>query len=134
MAQNNVSNEFPANDEMPVTFPEFNEGGESANRRRAIPWCDVPMYVYFKVLNTRKVAKWNKSMATILTLQRRGGSTFETWATSLIEKDIDEQMAEADKAGKCLFIKSLDKKTSKSGREYWNFVFFVNNYNGFIFY
>ena len=121
MAQNNVSNEFPADDEMPA---EFNEGGESVNRRRAIPWCDVPKYVYFKVFNTRKVAKRNKSMATILTLQRRDGSTFETWATSLMEKDIDEQLTEADKAGKCLFLKSLDKKTSKSGREYWNFVFF----------
>ena len=39
-------------------------------------------------------------MAMFITLQRRGGSTFETWATSLIEKDIDAQMVEADKAAK----------------------------------
>ena len=33
MAQRNVSNEFPDDDEIPAVFPEFNEGGELISRR-----------------------------------------------------------------------------------------------------
>ena len=81
MAQSNALNEFPADDEMPVVFPEFDEGWEVVNRK-AITWSDVSMYIYFKVLSVRKVTRRNGGgMATIITLQRRSGNTFETWAT-----------------------------------------------------
>ena len=67
--------------------------------------------------------------STIICLQRRAGTTFEMWATSIIEKEIDAKMEAAEKSGTFLFIKSLSIKTSvKSGMEYWNFVFFVNDF------
>ena len=122
MAQQN-NPDFPADDEMPVDFPDFNGDGARPN---VIPWAEVSLYIYYKVLSIRTVQRRNGGgTAMIICLQRRAGTTFETWATSIIQKDITAKLEAAEKCGKFLFIKSLGKKTSiKSGRDYWNFVFF----------
>lgn len=116
---------FPADDEMPRVFPEFIDGVLAAERLRAVSWKEVGMFMYYRVLSLRKVQRQDGSgEAIILSLQSRAGRVFDAWATSLIAKDVEVRLIDAENSGKFLFIKSLGKKISAStGREYWNFVY-----------
>ena len=99
------SNEYPADDEMLAVFPEIGKEGVAVSRK-AIAWSDVPQFVWYKVLSDRRVTRQNGGgLAMILTLRRRSDTTFDAWATSLMEKEIEACLEEADRLGNFFIFK-----------------------------
>ena len=67
---------------------------------------------WFNVISTKDV-KTAFGPTKILTLRDRDGTLFNSWSTTLINQTIDTKMAR----GGTLFIKSLGKKKTKSGKK-----------------
>ena len=89
------------------------------------PWRDVAKFIYHRILSIRSFTKKDGCTSVILTLQRRSGLSFEVWATSLIARDIDNKMDEANRQEQCLYIKSLGLKKAKNNRDYYSYVFYI---------
>ena len=100
-------------EEMVCNFPDDNDDAEV----NAIPWRDVDMQTWLRVVETRTVNTVN-GKATIVVLHRRDGTQITAWTTKLIATNIaTKQLAQGDKN---LFIKSIGKKQSKLTKNFYH--------------
>ena len=94
-----------------VLFPDDNDEGDE-EERSTISWGDVKKNLWFHVISTKDVTT-SYGPTKILTLRDREGELYSTWSTKMINESIDNKM----KRGGTLFIKSLGKKKTKSGKK-----------------
>lgn len=94
-----------------VSFPDDNDEGDE-EERNTISWGDVKKNQWFHVISTKDVTA-SYGPTKILTLRDREGKLYSTWSAKMINESIDDKM----NRGGTLFIKSLGKKKTKSGKK-----------------
>ena len=109
------------NDVNNIKFPDDADDAndESDELDDIIPWREVPLMKWQRVIKTLKINTVN-GPAVILTLQTRKGSMYQAWATKIISEKIVTK--EKEKGNKHLFIKSMGKKDCKNSKKiYYDF-------------
>ena len=95
-----------------VLFPDDNDEGDEEERSTVISWGEVKKNLWFHVISTKDVTA-SYGPTKILTLRDREGKLYSTWSAKMINESIDDKM----NRGGTLFIKSLGKKKTKSGKK-----------------
>ena len=109
----------PAKSDVPITFPDNTQAGESdfADVKK---WLEVPLATWYKVESISMVrSKFGPSYN--VSLVDRSGATQRYWTTKMIGEEVDRRLRE-NNTSKNVFVKSLGSRlNSKGTNTYYNY-------------